>query len=387
MGSESASGRETAWRIASLDQFRGYTVLGMLLVNFVGAFQVVPGILKHNHSYCSYADTIMPGFFFAVGFAYRLTFLRRWRSTGSWSAISHVLRRATGLILLGAVVYHLDGRYDSWSEMEKLGLWGVLGSSWKRSLFQTLTHIGVTSLWVLPVIGGPAWLRIAFAGFSGLLHFGLSYGWSGWSNYEWVHAEPRGIDGGPLGFLTWTIPLLTGSLAWDAMAKFSESSTAVRSFTPTATRFFLWGAVLMAAAYLLSCLVITPARWGGEVGWQWAPLPLVHVPPHPPNNLMTMSQRAGSVTYLLFGAGFSLALYSLFVALTDDRRWQVAVFRTFGSNALAAYLIHDAVDNAIKPFAPKDSPGWYVAVMFALFLAICWIFVRYLEKRQIYLRL
>ena len=64
-------------RIASLDQFRGYTVAGMFLVNFVGSFAVTPLILKHHNTYCSYADTIMPQFFFAVGFAFRLTFGRR----------------------------------------------------------------------------------------------------------------------------------------------------------------------------------------------------------------------------------------------------------------------------------------------------------------------
>ena len=65
-------------RIVSLDQFRGYTVAGMLLVNFLGGFRRrYPPVLKHHNTYCSYADTIMPQFFFAVGFAYRLTFLRR----------------------------------------------------------------------------------------------------------------------------------------------------------------------------------------------------------------------------------------------------------------------------------------------------------------------
>ena len=64
-------------RIASLDEFRGYTVAGMLLVNFIGGFVVVPAIFKHHNTYCSYADTIMPQFFFEVGFAFRLTFLNK----------------------------------------------------------------------------------------------------------------------------------------------------------------------------------------------------------------------------------------------------------------------------------------------------------------------
>ena len=67
----------TSDRIVSLDQFRGYTVVGMLLVNFVGGFAACPKFLSHSHDYISYADTIMPQFLFAVGFAFRLTFGRR----------------------------------------------------------------------------------------------------------------------------------------------------------------------------------------------------------------------------------------------------------------------------------------------------------------------
>ena len=69
-------------RIVSLDQFRGYTVLGMFFVNFVGHFHAIPAIFKHHNTYCSYADTIMPQFFFAVGFAYRLTLRRRLPAAG-----------------------------------------------------------------------------------------------------------------------------------------------------------------------------------------------------------------------------------------------------------------------------------------------------------------
>ena len=61
----------TSRRIVSLDQFRGYTVLGMFLVNFVGGFAACQYLLQHHNTFCSYADTIMPHFLFAVGFAFR----------------------------------------------------------------------------------------------------------------------------------------------------------------------------------------------------------------------------------------------------------------------------------------------------------------------------
>ena len=48
----------------------------MVLVNFLGGYAAVPQIFQHSHDYCSYADTIMPQFLFAVGFAFRLTFGR-----------------------------------------------------------------------------------------------------------------------------------------------------------------------------------------------------------------------------------------------------------------------------------------------------------------------
>ena len=85
-------------RIVSMDQFRGYTVAGMFLVNFVGGLAAFPEVLKHHNGqpYFSYADTIMPSFMFAAGFSYRLSALRRLASRSarpgrtaiSWSAAS-----------------------------------------------------------------------------------------------------------------------------------------------------------------------------------------------------------------------------------------------------------------------------------------------------------
>ena len=63
-------------RIIPLDPFRGCTVLGMFVVCFLGAFAVTLALLKHHDTYFSYADALMPQFFFAMGFAYRFPFLR-----------------------------------------------------------------------------------------------------------------------------------------------------------------------------------------------------------------------------------------------------------------------------------------------------------------------
>jgi predicted acyltransferase len=347
-------------RIASLDQFRGYTVVGMLLVNFAGGFDAIPDVLKHHNTYCSYADTIMPQFFFAVGFAYRLTFLRRLQSQGFGPAAAAVVRRGLGLILLGFVLYHLDGGAKSWAQLQALGLRGFVTTAFQRNLFQTLVHIALTSLWVLPVIAaGPA-ARAGFLLASSALHLWLSSRFY----FDWVWGRP-GIDGGPLGFLTWTIPVLAGSLAYDAMAKGREGKVA---------QLAAWGLILMLIGYGISCS-------GGSIS---AP---PFVPPGRSVTLWTMSQRAGSLSYLTFATGFSLVVYALFVATCDVGGLEVKVFRVFGRNALAAYILHGLVAGAIRPYVPHDAPLWYVSAGFAVYLWINYQFIAYLERAGLHLRL
>src|SRR6516225_10659339 len=96
-----------ASRIVSMDQFRGYTVAGMFLVNFVGGLAAFPEELKHHngHPYFSYADTIMPSFMFAAGFSYRLTTLRRLAQQGPLRTYGHVIVRSLALILISLVMY------------------------------------------------------------------------------------------------------------------------------------------------------------------------------------------------------------------------------------------------------------------------------------------
>lgn len=100
-----------------------------------------------------------------------------------------------------------------------------------------------------------------------------------------------------------------------------------------------------------------------------------------------MSQRAGSVSYQTFAAGFSLAVYVLFVLACDLGRWHAGLFRTFGQNALAAYILHELVAGAVKPFVPRDAPVWFVLAGFLLFFGISYLLVRYLEKSAIYIRM
>ena len=235
-------------RIASLDQFRGYTVAGMFLVNFLSPFVAAPFVLKHHSSYCSYADTIMGNFLFAVGFSLRLTFGRRAMRDGLGQAYWHVVKRLVGLALVAIVVYQGSpqlpkGAAFDWQTIKQLGLWGVVAGPLKHDWFQTLMHIAVTSLWILPVIRAGATWRVAYLIISALIHLGLSQAF----NMAWVDRDPSGVDGGPLAFLTWSIPAIIGTLACDLVMSSRTKSAIVSSLIG-------WGLLLIALGWVASCV-------------------------------------------------------------------------------------------------------------------------------------
>jgi hypothetical protein len=228
-------------------------------------------------------------------------------------------------------------------------------------LFQTLTHIAVTTLWVLPVVRARPAVLAAFAAGSGLLHLGLSHAFY----LEW--ALRRGvIDGGPLGFLTWSIPTLAGAWAchlWQT-----------RGARPPLGPLLLAGVVLSALGVGLSFL--------GET----RTLPFVHR--SGPIELWTMSQKSGALSYQVFSAGFSLVVYAAFVVACDLRGLALGVFRTLGGNALAAYILHGFVSYAVKPRFPRETTTLLVASLgCALAFGITYGILRVLEWRGWYLRL
>ncbi len=394
-------------RIVSLDQFRGYTVAGMFLVNYMGFFILCPVVLKHHNTYCSYADTIMPHFLFAVGFAYRLTFGRRIQTEGAVSAYLRVVRRLLGLVLVSLIIYRVSPVAKSWSELQSIGVWGAIADPLKRNWFQTLMHIAVTSLWITPVIRARTSVRIVYMLFSAAAHVVLSY----YFYFTWVNSPPNGIDGGPLGFLTWTIPAIIGTLACDWVVE-AEG-------LPRIKPILFWSCVLMLSGWIISCgtrlydvpaidqsmagnqdlkLAIHPvipteaqfkAKEGEPFSAYLAEPPFVKPPEQDQRkwNYWMMSQRAGTLSYLVFSAGLSLFVYLLFHLACDRGNLNIPLFRTLGTNALAAYILHDLVMESIKPFATKDAPWWYAWGSFLLFFWITWLIVRHLEKNQIHLKL
>ncbi len=351
------AGQETrprgAGRLVSLDQLRGYTILGMFLVNFVGSYEASPLLLRHHKTYCSYADTIMPHFLFAVGFALRLAHGRRVAALGAWPATRRLLRRVLLLLLIGAVFYNLEA--ESW---RRLAAGDVL--HWLGLTFQTLVHIAVTTVWILPVVRARPAALLAFGAASALLHLGLSHAF--WLEWTRTHLT---IDGGLLGFLTWALPALAGAWACELLAS--------RGPRAALAPLVVGGLALAGLGVGLSFLGEAPS------------LPFVHR--SGPIDLWTMSQKTGSVSYQAFGAGLSLVVYAGFVAVCDLGGHALGALRTLGANPLLAYLLHPLVVLLVQPLVPRSAPLGPVLVACGASVVVTWGALKFLERRGWYLRL
>ena len=109
--------------------------------------------------------------------------------------------------------------------------------------------------------------------------------------------------------------------------------------------------------------------------------------PSRPWNYWLMSKRLVSMPFTLFATGFSLGSYAVFLQVCDDWEWQSRLLRRFGQNALLVFALHHLVLRAVKPLVPANSPGWYVILGLLLFVLLNDLIVRYLERRQVVIRL
>lgn len=436
-------------RVLSLDQFRGYTILGMILVNFIGYFDKIHVFFKHTDTFFSYADSIMPAFHLAVGFSYRLTMLRRLASPNvtllaTWWVY---FKRSMALVFIGVLLFGIGGNFTTWKQFSEMPITPGLpsenpGSSYesisdhrtfletfaaqwkfwvagtvKTRMWNTLVIIGVTQIAILPFVATSFPVRvlamIAFALGHAFLTYWFNWGFvvgdpENWLAQQWGMGNMLSWDGGIFGPLSWAIVMLAGTLVYDIVVSRTPRE-AVRVLVTA-------GAVMMTVAWGASCLSRLYDIDKGAIASKYLPenaaspiiptgvdlsnAPLTSFFAEPPfvappgtakepvrlRNYWMMIKQIPTLTFMLCATGFAMLVYGCFVWLCDEKGWHLAVLNTFGTNALIGYIVHSYIGDQIGKLVPPDSPVWYVLIGLVTFFLCTWAVVRYLEKQRIFIR-
>lgn len=302
-------------RLNSIDQFRGFAILGMVIANFLAGANVIPDWSKHASDIgFTWVDQVAPFFIFAVSLTYRPSFQRRLAEYGWKKALGHFFRRWLALIAIGFLIVTAEAWFNIQGEIVTASNtnWGVLQA------------IGLAGLLTLPFLALPGWSRA-------LTGLGLLVVYQVLLDRVWLPVVMNSPHGGIQGALGWTGMLLLATVLADL---FNENER-IR-------RVFPWAAAgVLAAGLLLAWLAP-----------DWAPI----------------SKNRVSSSYVLLSLGISGVVFWGFHWLEDGRHLSLPVLTTWGRNPLVLYVLHLIL---LGFFALPPIPGWFVEAPLWLVLVQC----------------
>ena len=210
-------------RIQAIDQFRGFAIICMVLINYGMEIQTLPKWLKHAPDIgMTFPDLGTPVFVFAIGLTYGISFRRRQVRDGLSATLGHFLRRYLSFIGIGTII--TAGQTLMGRKLELLD-WGVLEA------------IGCAGLLTLLVILLPTLIRLVFG-------LGLLALYQILLDCYWLDLVLRSQHGGLPGSLSWAAILILSTVFGDL---FQDESR---------RKYFPWVSVLtLLAGFALTILV------------------------------------------------------------------------------------------------------------------------------------
>ncbi len=358
-------------RIASIDAFRGFTVLAMIFVIQVAGYTNLPltmswfgsppvSTFKHAGDAINatgigltFTDLVAPFFVFIVGMALPLS--KKRRGSDWWK---HVTKRTFMLIALGVIYISLAlGSANSWGGLSYW--WGILQA------------IGIAYFMGAVSTQFPNWQRwiavFVIAGF----HLFMSMNFNWWlhlgnpNNGFWTIANlsgdtlrPLTIHCTPWASISYGTITIVGTILGDSLL--------TRSHKKIITQSIIIGAVFFILGYLL------------------------HLFDYPK---FAMNKDNVTVSYALATSGISAFTFLIFYLIMDVAKYQkwAWVFIVFGSNALLGYFLQPIVRIfayalGFKPYLIGLS-GWYGMFIGLVWTAVLWAVLLWCNKRNIYWRI
>lgn len=314
-----------------IDQYRGFAILGMILVNVCCEFINSPYWLVHHHVGFTFADFVAPAFIFIVGFSYRLSFIKSIKHQSLSYVRIKFIKRYLIITFLGFIYGHFDFYVSVWD---------------------ALVDIGIAGLLLYPFIGKNKYY-IIFSGVAYLTIYQLLFSFTSYGEWLMEHS----IDGGPLGPLSWSFILACGAFC---AVLFEENGNKVSPLT-----FLSWlilGLFLTGLGYFLTIPSLWPA--------------------------LPFTQKGMTASYSFFSSGLCIISLCIFYIINEKLKFTVNALTTMGKNPLVLYFLQAIllfiISISILEKIQDIYLSHYISAIFVLF--ICYIVARILEIKSIYIK-
>ena len=368
---------KTNGRLASLDALRGFDMLFIIGLSslIVAICKLFPGgadsWLATQMTHVSWDglrhhDTIFPLFLFIAGISFPFSYAKqREKGVPRWKTYLKIIRRALVLVLLGLICNGL--LKFQFSSLRFCSVLGRIGLAW---MFAALLFINfkpsVRAVIAVVLLVG-YWLLLRFVPApdapAGAGPFSFEGNLVGYVDRCLFPGHLYKGDGGvfdPEGTLS-TIPAVVTAM----LGMFTGEW--VRRKDLSGGRKTLW---MVAAAAVLLVL--------GLVWSQWFPL----------------NKKLWSSSFVLVVGAYSLALFALFYWIIDVKGWKKWAFPLIvvGMNSIAIFMLpriidfRHATDFFLEGLCGLMSPLWAKAVWYLGFLALNWLFLYFLYKKKVFLK-
>ncbi|MBF0406160.1 MAG: DUF5009 domain-containing protein [Candidatus Riflebacteria bacterium] len=314
-------------RLISLDAFRGFTMMSMVLVNNPGSWEKIYQQLEHAswHGW-TFTDTIFPSFLWIVGVAMTFSFaVRKGKGDSNSAIIVQAFRRAAIIFGLGLFLscfpFGLIGK--STFDLATVRIPGVLQRIAICYFFSTLVYLYFSVRGQIAIIVGllsSYWVMMKFIPVPGIVLGNLEAN-SNFASYidsiflkghMWKYTctwDPEGIIS--------TIPSLATTLAGILTGEYLRTSSHSAE-EKTSWMFVFSAGLLFIGAFLSFWMPINKSLW--------------------------------TSTYAIFMAGWSLGLFAVFYFLIDAKGYQKWSFPciVFGMNAIFIYVLSSIQENILS---------------------------------------
>jgi predicted acyltransferase len=343
-------------RVASVDIFRGLTMIVMIFVNDLAEVKGLPWWTYHapgKVDAMTYVDMVFPAFLFILGMAIPLATEQRLRKNPSHPHLwLHVFLRSISLLVLGLILANAGAGDPALIHMPK-HIWALLALTgailfWmvypkddgRRTLYNVLRYSGLALMMVMFAIfrrttkdGNVTWIRYAYPEILGLLAFAYlttcilyipTRRWR-WAPFAWfavltafcAFCATHWIEF-PRHYGLYVWPFGNGSDTLISMAGVATSVLFVGAhsrhwptFRSKATYALAFAAIVLVTGYFLTPLGISKIR--------------------------------ATPTWSLYCVGSSILIFTLLYYICDVKqktRW-AAFTKAPGSNTLLTYLLPD----------------------------------------------